>query len=110
VLAAAALTPLHSRRGLWQGIGLSLGLYFVLLFVNSATLNLARGGHAPMGVVWLPHVLLAEMALLTFRARFGAKALPSAPVRRRPTWKRFMQALRGRCTERCYRTAKSRWW
>ena len=110
VLAAAALTPLHSRRGLWKGVGLSLGLYFVLLFVNSATLNLARGGHAPAGVVWLPHVLLAEMALLTFRARFGAQAAASSTARRKLTWKRFMQALRGRCTERCHRTEKLRWW
>lgn len=73
VFLITAITPFHSRRGLMKAAGLTIVLYFVLLFLNSTTLNIARAGTLPPWLVlWLPHAALIPAGVAVLWVRSGA--------------------------------------
>ncbi len=98
VLLVAAITPIHSRRGLAKYVGTSIITYLGMIFITNASINVARAGRVPPGVaLWVPHVLLicAGLFILWMDA--------NGP---RVVWKRMVRlwrALRGRVTEPMHR-------
>ena len=94
VCFVAALTPIHSRRGLAKYVGISILTYLGLIFFTNAVVNIARGGHLPAGLVlWIPHLMLVcTGAYLLWHDANG----PRHALRRSI---RVGRALRGRATE-----------
>jgi lipopolysaccharide export system permease protein len=96
VLAAFALMPIHARRGLWTAVGTSLCLFFLLLFLDQSTLQLARSHWGPM-VLWFPHALIGLGSLWLLWDRAGR---PKRLWDRSLHWPTVWRVLRGRRTLR----------
>lgn len=95
VFIVSLLPPLHARQGLLRSVGIGIALYLGLMFLNSATLTIARGGHLPALLSLLMPVLLligAGIVLLLNRQHFRW------PVPSTIRWRDAWRLLRGRRT------------
>jgi lipopolysaccharide export LptBFGC system permease protein LptF len=104
VLVVAAMTPMHSRRGLATYVGVSILLYMGLIFVTNVSINIARSGQLPPGVVlWLPHGLLVIAGMTLLWTDSGA------PWKMRRRLQNAWRVLRGRSTMPMHPSKRPGW-